>query len=172
MRQPLVSWLSSGDARASIPRAMLRAVADSVQTSSDLISCVNRKLSKHCVRVTRGSSVVAPHWGARSFHSVGICRPISLEDRPQTCNQRKRFEISFTRSRTPVLLSFACCLWGSLLFERVGVESRLIIVLLDFLAAAAAPIALQVFREPRESYCWRQPCQFFLGCLDQELHCS
>jgi diguanylate cyclase (GGDEF)-like protein len=147
MRQPpILSWLMSGDARASISRAMLieqlRILSRQVPicylvliVNNLTIACALPVAVPWVLRVAAPGCLIAAAF-AGLFHWALRRKPAITEDALKYL------------SRAPalaVILSFGCCQWGSLLFAHVDAEARVIIVLLDYLVAAASAYCFASF---------------------------
>src|SRR5215469_17578031 len=147
MRQlPILSWLMSGDARASISRAMLieqlRILSRQVPicylvliVNNLTIACALPVTVPWVLRVAAPGCFIAAAF-AGLFHWKLRRKPAMTEDALKYL------------SRAPalaVILSFGCCQWGSLLFAHVDAEARVTIVLLDYLVAAASAYSFASF---------------------------
>ena len=64
-----------------------------------------------------------------------------------------------------VVLSFGCCLWASLLFDRVDPESRTVVVLLSYLSAAACAYCLASFPRAAKLTLWASVLPIFFRLL-------
>jgi diguanylate cyclase (GGDEF)-like protein len=147
MWQPrILTWLSSGDARTSIPRAML---IEQLRILSRQVPICYLVLIVNYLSIACALPAAVP-WPLRvgvpvCFTAVAFAGLFRWKIGRKPAISESALEYLSRAPVPPVLLSFGCCLWGSLLFQRVGVELRLIIVLLDFLAAAASAYCLASF---------------------------
>src|ERR1700745_2476854 len=147
MRQPpILSWLTGGDTRASISRAMLteqlRILSRQVPICY-LVSIVNNLTIAWALpmAVPWGFRVGAPGcFAAAAFAGLFHWK---LGRKPTTTESALKY-LSRVRALS-VVLSFGCCLWGALLFDHLDAESRAIVVLLDYLAAVVCAYCLASF---------------------------
>jgi len=151
MRQPpILSWLTSGDTRASISRAMLTEQLRILfrQVPIFYVVLIVNNLTIAC------ALPMAVPWafrvGAPGCFAVAAFTGLfhwKLGRKPTTTESALKY-LSRVRMLS-VVLSFGCCLWAALLFDYLDPESRVIVVLLDYLAVAVCTYCLASFASAR-----------------------
>jgi len=151
MRQPpILSWLTSGDTRASISRAML---TEQLRILSRQVPICYLVLIVNNLTIACALPMAVPlvfRVGAPGCFTTAAFAGLfhwKLGRKPTTTESALKY-LSRVRALS-LVLSFGCCLWAALLFDYLDAESRAIVVLLDYLAIVVSTYCLASFASAR-----------------------